>query len=125
MTYASPVQLRKPAKRLNLLALMAGPLDVLDIDLKRISLDLSEADFEWLERLASFRNSLALAEKRRITPWSRKSLCESFVAVQANAQREMLREMIAALGDLPAADDSEALSAYVAKVLAWSKKHNK
>lgn len=115
------VQLREKARRVSLLALMsAGPDDVPDVLLRRVTIDLSDEDFVYLEKLAAYRNALAEAEKRRITPWSRKGLCESYVAAGALNSRKKLSEQFAACGELPDAKDEKAVAAYVAKVIAWS-----
>ncbi len=123
--HSANVQLRAPRKGVNVWPFVANPPppDVADSVLKRISLDLNEIDFDFLERMADYRNALAVAAGNRITPWSRKSLCEAYIAQQAATQRAALAEMFAALGPFP--EDKEAMTAYVKRALALDKKSNK
>jgi hypothetical protein len=105
---------------------VAGPTEIPDDFVERLSLDVGVKDFDFLERLAAYRNALAAAQdiklKRR---WSRKSQAESFIAIQCDVMRMQLSEMIAECGDLPPADDREAVEKYARKVVAWSKRQEK
>lgn len=125
MTNAASHLLPRRSKSERLWLLVSGPEDMDEHEAKRLSLDISAKDFEFLERLAEYRNVLARVRAKRLKrQWSRKSLAESFVAIQCAAARDELREMIEAVGDIPPADDIETLEKYVRKVLAWDKRNN-
>ncbi len=88
------------------------------------SLAVRVVDIEFLERYAAYRNELAAAQKKQIKQrWSKKSLAESFLAAQCDGARQQLRDMFAAVGEFPDAADEKAMAAYVARVIAWDKKH--
>jgi hypothetical protein len=95
------------------------------------SLAAREKDLDFLERYASYRNLLAAAQGKRLRQqWSKKSMAESFLAVQCDSARQQLMEMFEAVGEFPVATgvkaaDEKAMAAYVARVLAWDKKASK
>jgi hypothetical protein len=102
----------------------------MDIDdsqeVERLSLDIRTQDFEFLSRLAAYRNVLAALQGRRLKrKVTRKSLAESFIAVQCDAMRNQLAEMLQACGELPSGEDPEAVEKYARKVLAWDKRTSK
>jgi hypothetical protein len=105
---------------------LAGPTDIPDEFVERLSLDISVRDFDFIERLAAYRNALAVAQGIKLKrKWSRKSQGESLVAIQCDAMRQQLADMIAECGDIPPADDREGMEKYARKVVAWSKKQEK
>lgn len=105
---------------------VSGPVDMDDgQEVERLSLDIRAEDFEFLTRLAAYRNALAaLQDKRLKRKWTRKSLAESMLAAQCDAMRHQIAEMIAACGEIPAADDREAMEKYARKVIAWDKRNS-
>lgn len=124
MTYGPSVQLKKRPKKVSVWEFMPGLPEIDDQPFKRLSIDLSEVNYEFIGRLAAYRNVMAAAGKKRISPWTRKALCEAFVAAQVSAVLKNMTEMFAELGELPRADDKEAMVKYVARVIAWDKKTN-
>lgn len=93
---------------------------------KRASLDLPPEVFDFADRVAAYRNALARVQKVSIrTQWSRKTVMEQQMMLR---YRQMLSEMEAlfsALGDLPDADDAEAMDRYAARAIALDKKRSK
>ncbi len=105
---------------------VTGPLDLGDQEVKMTSLAVKVTDLDFTERYAAYRNELAKQQKKQIKQqWSKKSQLEAFLSSQCDGTRHQLREMFAELGELPDANDPKAVSAYVARVIAWDKKHNK
>jgi len=89
---------------------------------KRASLDLPPEVFDFADRVAAYRNALARVQKVSIrTQWSRKTVMEQQMMLR---YRQMLSEM-EALGDLPDADDAEAMDRYAARAIALDKKRSK
>ncbi len=122
----SNVQYRGLQEGENVFGSVSGPLDLGDEEVKRASLDMRADDYGFLERYAAYRNALAVAQGKKLRQqWSRKSMAESFIAIQCDAARYQLREMLAAVGDLPEASDEKAMAKYAEAVIAWDKKHNK
>lgn len=103
---------------------VSGPSDIDETqEVERLSLDVVVRDFAFLTRMAAYRNALAAAQGKRLKKkWSRKSLAESFISMQCDSMREQMREMFEACGEMPDADDTEAMERYVRKVLAWDKR---
>jgi hypothetical protein len=103
------------------------PPGVSDAKVKTLSFDLPLEDLDWLGRYAEYRNALqlVLAEEADAKPrrkWSRKSLGERLLSKQIEAKREKLRKVIDTLGELPDADDVDAMKKYAKRALALVKK---
>lgn len=103
------------------------PPAVSDAKVKTLSFDLALEDLDWLGRYSEYRNALqlVLAEEAGGKPrrkWSRKSLGERLLSKSIETKREKLRKVIAALGELPDADDAEAMKKYAKRALALVKK---
>jgi hypothetical protein len=97
-----------------------------DEPVERVSLDIRKVDFEFLGKLASFRNALADAQKKKIKRrWSRKSMIETQIAVRVEALRAQMEEMFAELGPMPDAKDDLAMKKYATRVVAHDKKFDK
>lgn len=107
---------------------MSDPIELQDAlsETDRFTLDVPATDASFLERFAAYRNALARAQGKRLRrQWSRKGMAESLLAAQVDGMRQQMAEMLKDLGDLPAADDKDALEAYAKRVIAWDKKHSR
>jgi hypothetical protein len=103
---------------------VGNPLDREEQEVERLTVDVPTGVLDFLDRLASYRNTLAeLQGKKLKRRWSRKSMAESFLSAQCDAMRQQLHDMIKACGVIPEADDREAMERYVKKVIAWDKRH--
>lgn len=106
---------------------MNGPKDIdkEEEEVERLSLDVSKKVVEFITRIAAYRNTLAgLQGKRLKRKWTRKSLAESLLEIQVSVLTEQFAQMVDACGELPAADDTEAMEKYVRKVMAWDKRNS-
>lgn len=89
---------------------------------KRIGVDLSLADEDLLSRYASYKNTVAqLQEKRLKRKWTIKSYAEYLLAGDLNALRHELAKLEDKVGPLPSAKDEEAMRAYANRVIALDK----
>lgn len=87
-------------------------------------MDVSPDDLEILEKIAAFKNKSAEARDQVLRKkWTRKSLAESFLAIQCRNQRQQIASMVEALGPLPDADDEKAMAKYAKRVVEWEKKN--
>lgn len=118
------VQLRRITNPENLWASVPDPFDIDDEEAgRRLSVDIRPADYDLLAQFAAYRNALAAVQGKRLRKlWSRKSMAESMLAIQCDALRHQLREMLTAVGPLPAADDPDEMRRYAKRVSAWDKK---
>lgn len=103
---------------------VTGPKDMDEgQEVVRLSLDIRAEDFDFLARVAAYRNTLASLQGKRLKrKWTRKAMAESFIAAQCDAMRQQLADMVAACGPLPDPEDAEAVEKYVRKVIAWDKR---
>lgn len=90
---------------------------------KRITLDVPVADYDFLKRLAAYRNKLAKEQDIRLDrQWSRKSVAEAFLVDRCNTERsERLGAIFESLGPIPDAKDRAELEKYVRRVIHMSK----
>jgi hypothetical protein len=125
------VQFRDDPENERVWASVSGPLDLGEAEVKRASFDVRSEDNDFLERYAAYRNALATAQGKKLRQqWSKKSMGESFIAVQCDAARHQLGDMFKAVGPFPeltgdAAKDAAAMAKYAKAVIAWDEKHNK
>lgn len=126
MHNATAVQLPRRTPHETVWLSVSGPSDIDDSqEVVRLSLDIGTEDFEFLARLAAYRSALAALQGKKLKRKpTRKSLAESLLAAQCDSMRQQLSEMFAACGEMPPADDAEAMERYVRKVIAWDKRHS-
>jgi hypothetical protein len=105
---------------------VAGPTDMDERqEVERITLDIRAEDFDFLARVAAYRNALATLQGKRLKrKWTRKAMAEAFIAAQCDAMHQQLADMIAACGPLPEPEDTDAVEKYARKVLSWDKKNS-
>ncbi len=104
-----------------------GPKDIdrEEEEVERLSLDVSKTVVEFITRIAAYRNTLAAIQGKKLKrKWTRKALAESLLEIQVAVLREQFAQMVDACGELPPADDAEAMERYVRKVMAWDKRSN-
>jgi len=96
----------------------------------RLTLDIDPKDLTFLGRLAGYLTAMARLSGREaeLPPegkWTRKTLAESLMAEACEAQRDQLRPMLEACGDIPDPKDAGEMNRYVARVFIWSEQHAK
>lgn len=124
------VQFMSDAKNGRVWSSVSDPVDIAGDVTERVSLDISPADYAFLKRYAKYRNALAKAQGKKLkASWSRKSLGESFLAIQCDAARHQLKQLFDAVGDFPResgdkAKDAAAMLKYAKAVIAWDDRQN-
>lgn len=85
-----------------------------------ITVHLSVADADFLERFAAFRNALTDARGEMLKArLSRKSMAESLLTAQVAAMRRQVAEMEAELGPLPPKKPKDVAAKYGKRAKAW------
>ena len=83
----------------------------------RFTVDLPEEIVDFVEFYAEYRNALAQRKGIEIEEWTRKSMAEELIRVQAGRVRFDMTKAFAKLGDIPKGKDKEAMAAYVRRAL--------
>ena len=117
--------LRRSIQDDNLWLPVADPTDTSeDESVERMTLDVRARDAELVGKFAAYRNALAAVQGKQLRKkWSRKQMAENMFALQCEALRHQLAQMVAELGELPDSDDSDAMEQYAKRVLAWNQKN--
>lgn len=93
-------------------------------EVARITIDIPKDDAAFLRQLALYRNAKAKAGGRRFPrQFSAKSLAESFIIAACKVQRQAIKEVTDALGELP--DDRDEMSRYAEKAHKLETKNSK
>lgn len=94
-----------------------------DVGVTRVSVDMRAPDAGLAEQYAAYRNALAVAQGKRLRrQWTKKSMVEAMLAMQADTLRHQLAQLVAALGEMPKPEDEAAMVAYAERALALDKK---
>lgn len=105
------------------LGFMAGPL-FNDSGVVSYTVDVSDADAVFFEKVAQYRNALAVAQGKALRrKWTRKTITETVIAGGADSLRAQFAQMVSALGEMPDAEDETGMLRYARRVIAWSDKH--
>lgn len=108
-----------------------GPDDLSGVPVKAISIDVPLSEHDWMDRYAAYLNELAEQEAKAMGGkkpkggrTTRKSLAETAVRAWSKTKRAEMRVITDELGDFPAADDEAAVTRFVKRAIALSKKQS-